>query len=83
MERDVLWRGLFWRACADNADGKRLWGPVCVQGNTSLQGQPCDHSLSLTKEWLLEQSFTSPRGHLQALRNRGGFCDCEVLNNVV
>ncbi len=43
----------------------------------------CDHTLRFTIEWLQRASRRKTKGVIEALRNRGGFCDCEVLNNVV
>jgi hypothetical protein len=47
----------------------------------ALSSSPCDHTLSLTHQWL------SSRGHdvtsvVPWLQSQGGFCDCEVLANV-
>ncbi len=43
----------------------------------------CDHTLRFTLLWLREAGHGKTKGVIEALRNRGGFCDCEVLNNVV
>lgn len=42
----------------------------------------CDHTLRFTLEWLQGAHDGKRKGVIEALRNRGGFCDCEVLNNV-
>ncbi|MCA0314843.1 MAG: DUF2695 domain-containing protein [Candidatus Melainabacteria bacterium] len=48
-----------------------------------LAKSSCDHSLRLTKSWLASH-ITSNQAHvLEALRKSGGYCDCEVLFNVV
>jgi hypothetical protein len=44
----------------------------------------CDHSLKHTKEWL--DKSVDKKKHasiIKGLRNSGGYCDCEVLCNVV
>ena len=41
----------------------------------------CDHTLRLTQEWMATVGKT--KGVIHGLRNLGGYCDCEVLNNVV
>ncbi|MBX9722300.1 MAG: DUF2695 domain-containing protein [Candidatus Obscuribacterales bacterium] len=48
-----------------------------------LAKSSCDHSHRLTKSWLASH-ITSNQAHvLEALRKSGGYCDCEVLFNVV
>lgn len=51
--------------------------------NMKLPENGCDHTLRFTLEWLQGASRRKTKGVIEALRNRGGFCDCEVLNNVV
>jgi hypothetical protein len=48
-----------------------------------LAEQPCDHTLRHTHQWLRERRIKHSTRVLQALRSQGGFCDCEVLANVV
>ncbi len=48
-----------------------------------LLEEGCDHTLRCTQEWLKALSIAKPKSVVDALRNRGGYCDCEVLNNVV
>jgi hypothetical protein len=43
----------------------------------------CDHTLRFTQEWLQTHNREKTKGAIEALRNHGGYCDCEVLNNVV
>ena len=44
----------------------------------------CDHTLTRTKEWLDENIPKSKKSKVtRALQNQGGFCDCEVLLNVI
>jgi hypothetical protein len=48
-----------------------------------LRENGCDHTLRFTRERLMGASRVKTKGFIEAVRNRGGFCDCEVLNNVV
>ncbi|MED4455680.1 DUF2695 domain-containing protein [Metabacillus fastidiosus] len=44
----------------------------------------CDHSLTHTKEWLDGNIPKSKKSKVtKAMQNQGGFCDCEVLMNVI
>ncbi len=43
----------------------------------------CDTSLRFTRRWLDESSFTNPRRLLRWFQSSGGYCDCEVLMNVL
>lgn len=44
----------------------------------------CDHTLIHTKEWLDENITKSKKSNItKAMQNQGGFCDCEVLINVI
>ncbi|WP_230933917.1 DUF2695 domain-containing protein [Priestia sp. TSO9] len=46
--------------------------------------QGCDHTLIYTKEWLDTHIPVSKKSKVvKALQNQGGFCDCEVLMNVI
>lgn len=46
-----------------------------------LDGSPCDHTLVLTREFLVERDL--PQDHVVPwLAEYGGHCDCEVLANV-
>lgn len=49
--------------------------------DSAVQVSGCDHSLRLTKSWLVERGHPTTRtiGALMAL---GGFCDCEVAMNI-
>jgi hypothetical protein len=46
-------------------------------------GRPCDHTLSLTEHWLHQRGVLDTRPVCKWLQEEGGFCDCEVLLNVV
>jgi hypothetical protein len=48
-----------------------------------LSEQGCDHTFRFTQEWLQASNVGKTKGVMDALRNRGAYCDCEVLNNVV
>src|ERR1041385_3954860 len=52
-----------------------------------LRGQmaatPCDHTLRLTTDWLKRAGLKDSAAILNGLRSQGGYCDCEVLANVV
>jgi tetratricopeptide (TPR) repeat protein len=49
-----------------------------------IESYGCDHTLTYTKEWL---DSNIPKGKkskaIKAIQNQGGFCDCEVLMNVI
>lgn len=47
-----------------------------------LLGSPCDRSLSRTSTWVECAGLPDPDRVMAALVERGGYCDCEVLNNV-
>jgi tetratricopeptide (TPR) repeat protein len=49
----------------------------------ALVDMPCDHTLSRTSMWLECSGLPNPDQIMQALGERGGYCDCEILNNVV
>jgi hypothetical protein len=51
--------------------------------DAELKRGGCDHTLRATRGWLAEMGIKNPRHVIDALRHRGGFCDCEVLANVV
>ncbi|MBN8253617.1 DUF2695 domain-containing protein [Priestia flexa] len=55
---------------------------VYLENQIEFQG--CDHTLTLTKKWLSENVSRNKQSKItKALRNQGGFCDCEVLLNVM
>ena len=49
----------------------------------SLKESPCDHTRAKTEKWLREQAVSNVKRTMDAMRNHGGYCDCEVLANVV
>jgi tetratricopeptide (TPR) repeat protein len=53
-----------------------------LEGKIDAYG--CDHTLTHTKEWLDENIPKSKKSKVtRAMQNQGGFCDCEVLMNVI
>ena len=42
----------------------------------------CDHSLKLTKKWLQDHNLDI-EVNVEALQDCGGYCDCEVVFNVL
>jgi hypothetical protein len=48
-----------------------------------LSDNECDHTLRFTQEWLEAYNRGKTKIVMEALRNQGGYCDCEVLNNVI
>jgi len=49
-----------------------------------LESYGCNHTLIYTREWLDINVLSSKKSKMvRALQNQGGFCDCEVLMNVV
>jgi len=48
-----------------------------------LAESPCDHTLHQTESWLEAKGAGDAKRVLEAIRNKGGYCDCEVLANVV
>jgi hypothetical protein len=48
-----------------------------------LKSQPCDHTTTLTAEWLRLHATGNVNKTLEAFRTYGGYCDCEILFNVV
>jgi len=52
-----------------------------LQARVSENG--CDHTLRFTQEWLKAENVAKSKAVMDDLRNQGGYCDCEVLKNVV
>ena len=50
---------------------------------TSLNKEACDHSHRLTKAWLDSRGMKSVAKVIKSLQTAGGYCDCEVLLNVI
>jgi Protein of unknown function (DUF2695) len=49
----------------------------------SLSETGCNNSAEQTKQWLTKHSPSKMEAKLKAIRHWGGYCDCEVLANVV
>jgi hypothetical protein len=45
-------------------------------------GDECDHSLTMTTEFLKEKRIENIDRVVEWLNDNGGYCDCEVLMNV-
>ena len=45
-------------------------------------GEECDHSLTMTTEFLKEKGVENIDKVVEWLNDNGGYCDCEVLMNV-
>lgn len=43
----------------------------------------CDTTLRFTQKWLSASSVVNPRRLLRWFESSGGYCDCEVLMNVL
>lgn len=44
----------------------------------------CDHTLKLTREWIHENGLEDKEEEIiKYLEGNGGFCDCEVVFNVL
>lgn len=49
-----------------------------------LYGCTCNHTLDFTKEWIDRNMPKNKKSNiLKVIQEKGGFCDCEVLANVV
>lgn len=52
--------------------------------NEKLGEFGCKHTLSFTKEWIDENMTKNKKTKIiKSIQGKGGFCDCEVLANVV
>ena len=49
----------------------------------AMRCEPCDHSHRHTKAWLDSHGVASTAKVIKGLESAGGYCDCEVLLNVV
>ncbi|WP_019413165.1 DUF2695 domain-containing protein [Paenisporosarcina sp. TG20] len=49
-----------------------------------VESSGCNHTLTHTKEWLDENIPKNKKSKvIKSIQNQGGFCDCEVLMNVI
>jgi hypothetical protein len=46
-----------------------------------LEEEGCDHTLQLTEDFLVDKNIDKD-AVIKWLNDNGGYCDCEVLNNV-
>jgi hypothetical protein len=73
-ERDEWWRGLGLTPTQLAKLGDDL--------DRTLASAPCNHTLCHTRTWLAQSDLASADQIMQAIKDRGGYCDCEVLTNV-
>jgi tetratricopeptide (TPR) repeat protein len=73
-EREEWWRGLGLTPTQLAKLGDYLEG--------TLTSAPCNHMLCHTRAWLAQSGLVSAEQIMQAIKDRGGHCDCEVLSNV-
>ena len=74
-------------------EGEQTWRELCLSPEQlrdlgshleeKLAESACDHTPRVTRAWLEAQGLADGGKVLNALRDRGGYCDCEVLTNVV
>lgn len=50
--------------------------------DSSLERNGCDHTLRLTRAWLVERG-QPPEAMIAWLAKHGGHCDCEVIANAL
>ena len=48
-----------------------------------VSSRGCDTSVRFTRRWLERSSYTNPERLLRWFESSGGYCDCEVLMNVL
>ena len=58
-----------------------LIAQIHADGNEDDPIGTCDHTLTHTRAWLKANNKTL-RDNVRAIKERGGYCDCEVLLNV-
>jgi hypothetical protein len=73
-EREEWWRGLGLTPTQLAELGDDL--------DRTLAGAPCNHTLYHTRAWLAQSGLAGADQIMQAINERGGYCDCEVLSNV-
>lgn len=72
---------------------KKKWSDLVLKPNDlkmlgiylqeQLETKPCNHTYTLTIDWLNQHQFSDVQEILESFRNHGGNCDCEVLANIV
>ncbi len=73
-EREEWWRGLGLTPTQLTELGGYL--------DRTLTSSPCNHILCHTRAWLAQSGLAGADQIMQAIKDRGGHCDCEVLANV-
>jgi hypothetical protein len=68
-----------WHALGLTPEGLKSLGAFL---ESKLAAAPCDHSHRFTQAWLKDKG-KAPEKSLKALKQAGGYCDCEVLLNVI
>ena len=52
-----------------------------IERSIAGQGMLCDHTLTRTREWAIQNALDSDRV-VEGVRSAGAFCDCEVALNL-
>lgn len=52
-----------------------------IEHSIAGQGLPCDHTLTRTREWAIQNAL-DPERVAEGVRSAGAFCDCEVALNL-
>ena len=60
-----------------------MWDRFAESIVTLLEAQECDNTLTISRELLVDMRIFDVDGSIEWLQDHGGFCDCEVLLNVV
>jgi hypothetical protein len=60
-----------------------MWESFTESIDTLLESRKCDNKLSFATELLVDMRRFDVDASLDWLENHGGYCDCEVLMNVV
>jgi hypothetical protein len=60
----------------------RYWHAVYARLFPTYYEKDCDHSLDLVTAILYSLPNVDVEGTLDFYRENGGYCDCEVINNV-
>jgi Protein of unknown function (DUF2695) len=63
--------------------GHPMWDRFADSIVTLLEAQECDNTLTISRELLVDMRIFDVDGSIEWLQDHGGFCDCEVLLNVV
>ncbi len=66
-----------------NKRGHKYWNAIGARLYNTLMTKGCDHSLDITEQILRSLPGVGVGGTLDVFLANGGFCDCEVLYNVI